>query len=191
MRNIVFTLFCLMTVSTLSITKGEEVAESNSDCSRVAYLPFTNQQRVCGSDGITYVSRQHVLYENCVNNKDVTVVRDGWCDEDKEAADQIRDALMEILSLVMKDLNNDTENNSGSLLEFLTQLSSVSSSEENTSSNEFFKGLFSEDRSQENELAQDSPEESDLPVAASQGEALLKEKPDLEEAEVQEIAGDK
>ncbi|XP_021932310.1 uncharacterized protein LOC110835919 isoform X2 [Zootermopsis nevadensis] len=107
------------------------------DCSRIAYLPFSIQHRVCGSDGNTYVSRQHLRYENCVNDRDVIVLKDGWCDEETELGEQVKDVILTFVSAFVSEFRNELlkEGVPEAVVEFLSQIDDDKSEEENSVEN--------------------------------------------------------
>ncbi|KAJ4441682.1 hypothetical protein ANN_11540 [Periplaneta americana] len=108
-----------------ALTLLASAQQPEKDCSHTHFTPFSVHKEICGSDGKTYINQPHLDYENCINDKHVTVVREGWCDVEEgkrvqeehrkfmaEYAKQIKQALKEgrtpnyIADAPMPDLDN-------------------------------------------------------------------------------------
>ncbi|KAJ9576461.1 hypothetical protein L9F63_006674 [Diploptera punctata] len=78
----ILTFIGLVTVGLAADDESTLVPEER-DCSHIRFTPFSVHNYICGSDGVTYINLPHLAYMNCIDNKGVTVVKEGYCDEEK------------------------------------------------------------------------------------------------------------
>ncbi|KAJ9576476.1 hypothetical protein L9F63_006689 [Diploptera punctata] len=117
-----------------------------AECASITFRPFSPRDVVCGSDGKTYVNEGHIQFENCVRGQEVTVERQGWCDEETQALESLKDVLWEVLVALGEAFFNDIDPR---VLEEFLNLIFVMSGEE-TSGEEILNFLIGLNDSDEN-----------------------------------------